>query len=80
MLGLESGWRDGHVAMLHAALARRAARGPADVLIDVTCPLVRTHPVAGTRSLFLDLDLDRAKHIEGMPAVAAGPGRITSLP
>jgi len=48
---------------------RRAARGPADVLVDVTHPLVRTHPIAGTRALFLDLD--RAKHIEGMP-VAAG--------
>jgi alpha-ketoglutarate-dependent taurine dioxygenase len=44
---------------------RRAARGPADVLAEVTHPLVRTHPVAGTRSLFLDLD--RAKHVEGMP-------------
>jgi taurine dioxygenase len=44
---------------------RRAARGPADVLVDVTHPLVRTHPTAGTRALFIDLD--RAKHIEGIP-------------
>jgi alpha-ketoglutarate-dependent taurine dioxygenase len=44
---------------------RRAARGPADALVEVTHPLVRTHPVAGTRALFLDLD--RAKHVEGMP-------------
>jgi alpha-ketoglutarate-dependent taurine dioxygenase len=43
---------------------RRAARGPNDALVEVTHPLVRTHPVARTRSLFLDLD--RAKHIEGM--------------
>ena len=44
---------------------RRAASGPADVLEDVTHPLVRTHSVAGTKALFLDLD--RATHIEGMP-------------
>jgi len=44
---------------------RRAARGPADALVEVTHPLVRTHPVVGTHALFLDLD--RAKHIEGMP-------------
>jgi alpha-ketoglutarate-dependent taurine dioxygenase len=44
---------------------RRAARGPAEVLVEVAHPLVRTHPVARTRSLFLDLD--RAKHVEGMP-------------
>ena len=44
---------------------RRAARGPADVLEEVLHPLVRTHPVVGTRALFLDLD--RAKHVEGMP-------------
>ena len=30
---------------------RRAARGPADVLVEVVHPLVRTHPVAGTRAL-----------------------------
>jgi len=44
---------------------RRAASGPADVLKDVTHPLVRTHPLAGTRALFLDLD--RATHVEGRP-------------
>ncbi len=49
---------------------RRAATGPADALREVTHPLVRTHPVAGTRALFLDLD--RAKHVEGMPV---GEGR-----
>jgi len=45
---------------------RRSAHGPADALEDVFHPLVRTHPSAATRALFLDLD--RAKHIEGMPA------------
>jgi taurine dioxygenase len=55
---------------------RRAARGPADVLVDVAHPLVRTHPVAGTRALFLDLD--RAKHVEGMP-VAAGRALLQRL-
>jgi len=48
---------------------RRAARGAADVLEEVSHPLVRRHPVVGTRSLFIDLD--RAKHVEGMP-VAEG--------
>lgn len=55
---------------------RRAARGPADVLEEVTHPLVRTHPVAGTRALFIDLD--RAKHIEGMP-VAEGRALLQLL-
>jgi taurine dioxygenase len=44
---------------------RRSAHGPADVLEEVCHPLVRTHPSAGTRSLFLDLD--RARHVEGLP-------------
>jgi alpha-ketoglutarate-dependent 2,4-dichlorophenoxyacetate dioxygenase len=55
---------------------RRAARGPADVLVDVTHPLVRTHPVAGTRALYLDLD--RAKHVEGLP-VAEGRALLQAL-
>ena len=44
---------------------RRSARGPAEALVDVSHPLVRTHPITGTRALFLDLD--RAKQVEGMP-------------
>ena len=44
---------------------RRSAHGPADVLEEVSHPLVRTHPSAGTRCLFLDLD--RATHVEGLP-------------
>lgn len=44
---------------------RRAAHGAPEALVEVTHPLVRTHPVAGTRALFLDLD--RAKHVEGLP-------------
>jgi len=55
---------------------RRAARGPADVLEEVSHPLVRTHPIAGTRALFLDLD--RAKYVEGM-AVAEGRALLQSL-
>jgi len=45
--------------------SRQSSRGPNDVLEDVCHPLVRTHPIAGTRALFLDLD--RAKHIVGLP-------------
>ena len=44
---------------------RRSARGPSEVLVEVDHPLIRTHAVAGTRALFCDLD--RAKHVEGMP-------------
>ena len=44
---------------------RRSATGPADALERVSHPLVRTHPTAGTRSLYLDLD--RATHVEGLP-------------
>jgi len=55
---------------------RRSARGPADVLAEVTHPLVCTHPVSGTHSLFLDLD--RAKHVEDMP-VAEGRALLQRL-
>jgi alpha-ketoglutarate-dependent taurine dioxygenase len=44
---------------------RRSARGANDVLEEVIHPLVRNHPTASTRSLYLDLD--RAKHVEGLP-------------
>lgn len=44
---------------------RVSARGPAEALVDVSHPLVRVHPQAGTRALYLDLD--RAKGVEGMP-------------
>ena len=44
---------------------RRSARGPAEALVNVSHPLVRTHPVAGTRALFFDLD--RATCVESMP-------------
>ena len=58
-----------HVRYAHnnegAFAARRSAHGPADVLEEVSHPLVRTHPSAGTRSLYLDLD--RAKYVDGLP-------------
>jgi alpha-ketoglutarate-dependent taurine dioxygenase len=44
---------------------RRSARGPGEALVEARHPLVRTHPLAGTRALYLDLD--RALHVEGMP-------------
>jgi len=59
-----------------AFATRRSARGPADVLEEVSHPLVRTHPSAGTRSLFLDLD--RAKHVEGL-AVDEGRALLQRL-
>ncbi len=55
---------------------RRAASGPADALVDVSHPLVPTHPATGTRSIYLDLD--RATHVEGMP-VDEGRALLQSL-
>jgi taurine dioxygenase len=55
---------------------RRSARGPNDVLMDVSHPLVRTHATAGTRSLFIDLD--RAHHIESM-SIAEGRALLQDL-
>lgn len=61
--------RDLRVAYAHnnegVFAGRAAASGPADVLAPVIHPLVRTHPVAGTEALFMDLD--RATHVDGMP-------------
>lgn len=51
--------------------ARRSAHGPADVLEEVAHPLVRTHPTAGTRALYLDLD--RATHVEVLPIEEGRP-------
>jgi len=59
-----------------AFLPRRSARGPASALVEVSHPLVRTHPVTGGRSLFHDLD--RAKHVEGLP-VAEGRALLREL-
>ena len=55
---------------------RCSARGPAEALVEVSHPLIRTHPVAGTSSLFLDLD--RATHVEGME-IAAGRALLRAL-
>jgi len=56
--------------------SRASAAGAADILIDVQHPLVRAHPVAETRALFIDLD--RAKHIVDMP-VAEGRQLLQDL-
>lgn len=56
--------------------ARVSARGPNDALVDVTHPIVRTHPVTGGLSLFIDLD--RARHIEGLP-IAEGRALLQQL-
>ncbi|MDH3686664.1 MAG: TauD/TfdA family dioxygenase [Myxococcales bacterium] len=55
---------------------RRSARGPHSVLEEVSHPLVRTHASTGGASLFHDLD--RAKHIEGMP-IAEGRALLREL-
>jgi alpha-ketoglutarate-dependent taurine dioxygenase len=44
---------------------RRAASGPLEVLVDVSHPIVRAHPVTGRPALYFDLD--RATHVDGMP-------------
>jgi alpha-ketoglutarate-dependent taurine dioxygenase len=43
---------------------RVSASGPNDALVEVSHPIVRTHPITGGLSLFIDLD--RAKHVEGI--------------
>jgi alpha-ketoglutarate-dependent taurine dioxygenase len=49
---------------------RLAATGPLESLVEVSHPIVRAHPISGEPALYFDLD--RATHIEGMPA---GEGR-----
>ena len=55
---------------------RISASGPNDALVDVAHPIVRTHPVTGRRSLYIDLD--RATHVEGM-AIEEGRALLRSL-
>jgi alpha-ketoglutarate-dependent taurine dioxygenase len=55
---------------------RRAARGPGEALVDVTHPLVRTHPVTDSPALFIDLD--RACHLDGLP-IAEGRALLQEL-
>jgi alpha-ketoglutarate-dependent taurine dioxygenase len=55
---------------------RRASRGPNEALVEVEHPLVRVHPLAGTRALYLDLD--RATHVVGLP-VAEGRALLQRL-
>ncbi len=55
---------------------RRACRGEGEVLVDVEHPLVRTHAVAGTRALFIDLD--RAKCVRELDE-AEGRALLQSL-
>lgn len=55
---------------------RVSASGLNDALIEVMHPIVRTHPVTGRRSLYIDLD--RALHVEGM-AIEEGRALLRSL-
>ena len=56
--------------------SRVSARGPADQLVPVSYPIVRTHPITGR--LALCFDLDRATHVEGMPE-SEGRALLASL-
>lgn len=61
----------------HGAFPPRvSAEGPFEQLIDVSHPIVRSHPITGTPALYIDLD--RATHIEGMPE-AEGRALLRSL-
>ncbi len=52
----------------HGAFPPRIpAEGPFEQLVDVSHPIVRAHPRAETPTL--QIDLDRATHVEGMPEV-----------
>lgn len=55
---------------------RRAATGIAECLIEVTHPLVRNHHITDRSAIYMDLD--RAKHIVGMP-VGAGRRLLQKL-
>jgi len=55
-----------HAHNNQGAFPRRvSARGPADVLVHASHPLIRAHPVTGRLGLYFDLD--RATHVEGLP-------------
>ena len=43
---------------------RVSAEGPFEQLVEVTHPIVRSHPITGVPALYVDLD--RATHVEGM--------------
>jgi alpha-ketoglutarate-dependent taurine dioxygenase len=61
LLGLRAGFSYNN----HGAFPPRVpAEGPFEALVDVSHPVVRSHPVTGEPSLYLDLD--RMTHIEGM--------------
>lgn len=55
---------------------RVSASGLNDALVDVTHPIVRTHPVTGLRALYIDLD--RATHVDGM-AIDEGRALLQAL-
>ena len=56
-----------HAYNNHGAFPPRVpAEGPYEALVDVVHPIVRAHPFTGEPALYFDLD--RATHIEGLPA------------
>jgi alpha-ketoglutarate-dependent taurine dioxygenase len=60
------GLRAVHAYNNHNAFPPRvAAEGPLEMLVEVSHPVVRAHPVTGGPALYFDLD--RAMHIEGLP-------------
>ncbi len=55
---------------------RVAAEGEGEALVDVRHPIVRVHPIAGTISIFIDLD--RATHIVDVP-VEEGRAQLQAI-
>ena len=55
---------------------RSSAEGALERLVEVSHPVVRAHPTTGAPALYFDLD--RARHIDGMP-VADGRALLQSL-
>jgi alpha-ketoglutarate-dependent taurine dioxygenase len=59
-----------------AFLPRVSSKGPGEALVPAFHPIVRTHEIAGTQSLYFDLD--RASHVDGV-SIDEGRALLWSL-